>query len=182
MKGDLSARVALGGVFSGLCLLLMFLSSVLPATEYFMPMLAGTMLAAVVIENGAKAAMLVYAAASLLCVFIVPNLEAKLMFIGFFGYYPVLKHQIEKLRRRFLEILFKQIAFNAAVVASYCAGIYLLGLGAVFENDFLGKYAPFIFLAAGNGIFLLYDWAFTRYITLYIRWFKPKFLRGLRKN
>lgn len=178
MGGNKSAQIALGGVFSGLCLLLMILTPMLPFATYAMPMLAGAMLAAVVIENGAKTAILVYVSVSLLSLFAVADREAAGMFICFFGFYPVLKQRLEKFRSRAAEYILKFLIFNAAVIAEYFAMLYLFGLAeAAQDSELLGKYGPLAMLLAGNVLFAAYDYLFSRYISLYLHWFRPKFLR-----
>jgi hypothetical protein len=173
-----SAQIAVGGVFSALSLVLMFLTGLVPFATYALPMLAGAMLVAVVIENGRRTALTVYVSVSLLAFFIVPDREAALMFVGFFGYYPIVKAMLERLKTRILEAAVKQLLFNAAVVGSYLAAAYLLGMTELLEGmgDF-GKYSLLILLAAGNVLFLIYDFALTKYITVYYSWFRPKFLR-----
>jgi hypothetical protein len=173
-----SAQIAVGGVFSALCLLLMFLTGLVPFATYALPMLAGSMLVAVVIENSRRTALMVYASVSVLSLFIVPDREAAILFVGFFGYYPILKEKLERLKSYALEWAAKLLVFNAAIVVSYLAGAYLLGMSELLEGmgDF-GRFTNLILLAAGNALFLLYDYALTKYITVYFRWFRPTFLR-----
>lgn len=168
----------MGGVFSSLCLLLMFLSSVVPFSSFAIPMLAGAMLAVVVIENGAKTAALVYISVSLLSAFIVPDVDTKLMFILFFGYYPVLRPLLHKIPGKPVEVIAKVLIFNAAMVLSYFLSIKLTGLDeAARENEFLGRYAPLILISGMNLVFWLYDFVLTKYTVIYLNWFRPTFLR-----
>jgi hypothetical protein len=171
-------QIAAGGVFSALCLLLMFLTGLVPFATYSLPMLAGAMLIAVVIENGRRAALMVYVSVSVLSMFIVPDREAALMFAAFFGYYPIAKENLERLKTRVGECIAKQLLFNTAIIGSYLIAAYLLGMSELLEGmgDF-GQYTAVILLVAANGVFLLYDFALTRYISVYIRWFRPRFLR-----
>ena len=59
-----STQVAMGGIASALCLLLMILT-IIPIATYTMPALAGMVLIVVVIENGYSTAWMVYAAVGL---------------------------------------------------------------------------------------------------------------------
>jgi hypothetical protein len=171
-------QIAAGGVFSALCLLLMFLTGLVPFATYSLPMLAGAMLIAVVIENGRRTALMVYVSVSVLSLLIVPDREAALLFAAFFGYYPIVKEKLERLKTRIGEFIAKQLLFNLAIVGSYFAGAYLLGMSELLEGmgDF-GRYTAWILLAAGNALFIIYDYALTKYISVYIRWFRPTFLR-----
>ena len=74
-----STQVALGGLSSALCLLLMFMTGLIPFSSYIFPALAGIVLISVREENGLKTALLVYAATSLLALLIIPDREAVMM-------------------------------------------------------------------------------------------------------
>ena len=176
-SGSKSVQIAMGGVFSGLCLVIMILAPMIPFATYFMPMLAGSMLAAVVIENGAKTAVFVYVSVSLLSLFAVADREAAGMFVCFFGFYPVLKQFLERMRSRVVGYALKLLVFNIAMVLNYLAFLYLFGIEeAAGDAEFLGKYGPLALLGCGNLVFLMYDYLFSRYIWLYVHWFRPKFL------
>lgn len=173
-----STQIALGGVFSALCLLMMFLTGILPFATYAMPIFAGGMLMAVVVENGRKAALMVYISVSILSLFIVPDREAAMMFIVFFGYYPIIKGPLDMIRPRIVSWVTRFAIFNLAVLGGYLAMIYLLGMPQLM-SDFgnFGHYATVLFLLAGNFVFLLCDFALEKYLRLYVSWFKPTFLR-----
>lgn len=178
MKPQKSDQIALGGVFSALCLVLMFLSSVIPFSSFALPMLAGAMLMVVVIENGAKTAFLVYISVSLLSAFIVPDVDTKLMFILFFGYYPVFRPSLEKIPGKLLSMLAKLLLLNAAMIPAYYLSLMLTGLeDAASDSEFLGQYAPLVLLAGMNFSFLIYNFVLTKYTAIYLGWFRPKFLR-----
>jgi hypothetical protein len=178
MRQKRSSQIALGGIFSALCLVLMFLTGLVPFATYALPALAGAMLVAVVIEIGSKMAILAYISVSILSLFVVPDREAAMMFIVFFGYYPILKEKLESIPSRILEYVLKLGLFNATIVAGYAVMTYLLGIPLLTEGaeDF-GKYTIFILLLSGNVVFFIYDYALTRYISVYVKWFKPRFLR-----
>ena len=67
-----STQVALGGMIAALSLLFLFLTGVFPFATYILPAAAGILLVAVVVESGWRWALGVYAAVSLLAVFIAP--------------------------------------------------------------------------------------------------------------
>lgn len=173
-----STQVALGGVCASLCLALMFLTGIIPFATYALPAIAGLVLVAVVIENGYTTAVTVYVAAAILSLFIVPDKEAALMFTAFFGYYPILKGKLERIKSGLLRIPLKFLIFNAAVVAAYSVIIFLFGITDVLdEMGSLGKYAPLALLGLGNVMFAVYDFALTQVIFVYIHIFRPKILR-----
>ena len=173
-----SAQIALGGLFSALCVVLMFMTGLFPFATYALPALAGGMLVAVVVEMGAKTALTVYASAALLSLFIVADKEAALMFAFFFGYYPILKEKLEKLPSRLIEYIAKFGVFNAAVISAFLLMVKIFGFSEIAQEfGELGKYGIWIMLGLGNITFLLYDIALTRYISLYVHVLRKKILR-----
>lgn len=176
-----STQIALGGVFSGLCLVLMFMSSLFPFSEYAVPALAGAMLMIVYMENGSKVAWMVYISVSLLSLFTVPNLEAAFMFIGFFGYYPIVKFKIERLKSRFLQFVLKIGLFNLAMVAAYYILINLFGMSEVLEE--FADYGDYMYIALllllffGNVVMLIFDRALTNFALFYRYRLRNKLVR-----
>ena len=96
-----TSKVALCGVLSALSVMLMLLT-VIPIATYALPAMAGAVLIPIVVEAGPRWGWMSYAAVALLCLLIGPEPEAKVLFVTFFGYYPVLKAQLERLHKRCL--------------------------------------------------------------------------------
>lgn len=168
-KTSKSSEIALGGVFSGLCLLIMFLTGLIPFGTYAFPALAGAMLTVVLIENGSKVATMVYISVSFLSFFVVPDREAAMMFVFFFGYYPIVRKQIEKLKYKLVQFVLKFLLFNAAILLAYFLMIFVMGMPDLLsEMGELGKYSAYILLGSGNLVFFMYDYALGKYILLYI--------------
>lgn len=176
-----STQVALGGVCASLSLVFMFLTGMIPFATYTLPAMAGVILVAVVMENGYPTAILVYSAVSLLSLFIVPDKEAAVMFIALFGYYPILKGKLEKIKFRPLEYFLKLIIFNAAAVLAYLVVIFIFGMKDVLENiGPFGQYAPLFLLGLGNVMFFIYDYALNQIIFVYGKILRPKILKQFR--
>lgn len=173
-----STQVALGGVCASLCLFLIFMTCMFPFTQFAFPALAGIVLIAVIIENGTSTAILVYVAVALLSLIVVPDKEAALMFVGFFGYYPILKVKLERIPLRALEYFCKFAVFNVSVVSCYLILIYLLGIDEVLDQSgVFGKYSIAILLVVGNVMFFIYDIAVTNLSYVYLHWFRPRIMR-----
>ncbi len=175
----LSSRVALGGVMGALSLVCLLLT-VFPFATYALPALAGLWLFPVVIECGKRQGVAVYAATALLALLVTPDVEAKLLYVAFFGYYPLIK-AVAEARRGVGEWAIKLVVFNGAVVATYAL---LLSLGGLSAQDFAlpGASLPVggvlaAFLALGNGVFVLYDIALTRLLPLYFARLRPSLRR-----
>ena len=84
----------MGGLLAALSLVCMLLT-IFPFADYALPALAGVLLIPIVLESGVKWGFMVYAVVGILNAILTPSLEAKVLFIAFFGYYPVLKALIE---------------------------------------------------------------------------------------
>ena len=173
-----SSQVALGGLISALCVILMMMTGILPFLSYAIPAMAGFLMVVMVIECGTKWAIVVYIAVSILSLLISPDKVAAFIFVFFLGYYPILKGSIEKLPSSMLQWAIKLVLFNICIVASYLLMIYVLKMPEVMtEMGDFGKYTGVITLALGNFVFVVFDIALTRIISAYILWFRPKFLR-----
>lgn len=152
---------------TALCVLLMFLTGLIPVGTYALPSLAGILLVPVVVELGVSWAWPVYLASSALSVLLAADKEAALLYVLFFGYYPVLKAVIERARmHRIVTFLLKFAVFNAAMVLGYYLSIRVLN---VPEDSFtvFGLYLPPVYLAAGNLIFIVYDYAVSSLVAAY---------------
>lgn len=172
---SLCYKVALGGVISSLCILAMFLTGVAPFLYLTLPMIAGALLTVIVVEVNASWAFLTYVSVSLLSLFVTFDKEAAIIFILFFGHYPILKHKIEQIHAKFLKIIIKFAVFNICIVADYQITIHLLGISD-FMDDFalLGQYGIYILWALSNIFFIFYDYVLTGIVDIYLKHLKPK--------
>lgn len=170
-----STQIALGGVASSLCLLLMFFTGLIPFSTFAMPALAGMVLIAIVIENGYKAAFMVFFSVAFLSIFIVPDREAALIFIAFTGYYPIIKGAIERIPFFLFRYIIKFLTFNTAIISLYLFLMNVLGINEVLNSmGEFGKYTPLILLVMGNVIFIIYDFALTNIVYVYLNVIRPK--------
>ena len=146
---------------------------------YALPAIAGVLLICAVIEIGSGYAFMIYAAVSLLSIFIAPDKEAAVMYILILGYYPVVKRYIEKLNKLVIEWILKLALFNITVIAAWCIVMYVLQIPDD-SMGMLGQYGPYILLALGNVTFIIYDIALTGLIGMYMQKIHP-FLKKLFK-
>ncbi len=160
------------------CAAVVMLGSYFPYLTYAIPAVAGLFIMVLVIEIDCKWAILGYVA-SAVAVFLLAEPESKLMYICFFGYYPIVKALVEKQRKPFLEWGIKLAVFNASVILVYLLFANLFGI-SFEEFGILGKYGAVVFLAAGNGIFVLYDIAVSRMAMFYISMLQPKIKKLLK--
>jgi len=180
---NLSYRVALGGVIAALCILSMFMTGVAPFLYITLPMIAGALLTIIVVEVNASWAFLTYIAVSLLSIFVTFDKEAAIIFIIFFGHYPILKYKISKIKSKILQTVIKFLVFNICIVADYQITIHLLGISD-FMDDFaiLGKYGIYILWIFSNVFFVFYDYVLGGCVDLYLKYLKPKIYGSKYRN
>lgn len=168
-----TSRIALGGIMGALSLLCLLLT-VFPYATYALPALASLFLFPVIIEGGKRLGLAVYASTALLALLIVPDMEAKALYVTFFGLYPMLKSVAERIGRAG-EWAIKLAAFNAAVVLTYGAltSLQLLPMADFAVGNLAMPTALAVLLLAGNVVFVVYDIGLTRVLSLYIYRFQP---------
>lgn len=175
----ISYKIALGGITASLCLLLMFLTAVFPLLAMAIPIYAGAMLVIVAVEINSGWAMLTYGAVAALSMFITPDKEASILFIMFFGYYPVLRRIInEKFSLKLLRWIIKLIIFNIAISAAYYFIINVFGVyNLIDEFGFLGDHIVLKLLGFADVVFVMYDVTLAMLEGAYVNWFRKTYLR-----
>ncbi len=171
-RKKLSFKVALGGVIAALSIILMLGAGVTSTLVYAIPMVAGALLMVLVIEFGTGFATAVYVAVSVVSLLVLGNKEAAVMYVGLFGYYPIIKGFLERKLKTVSCWIIKYIIFNVAVVASYVVVTKIFMIP--FEDiEGFGKWGLVILLLAGNVVFAMYDVLLTRLVTIYLyKWQK----------
>lgn len=163
--------IAVGGVVSALSMVILFLTGIVPESEIALPTIAGLLLIPVVIEAGPRWAFLIFASVSLLSFFFCPSKLAAVYYILFFGYYPVVKRYIEMLPGKPLRWILKYALFDASMAAAIGLTILIGGMPKEFNSTW---YIVFL-IAVFNITFLVYDFALTRMIVLYVYKIRKKF-------
>ena len=176
-----SYKVSLGGIVASLCLMMMFLTAVFPPLNMTMPLFAGMLITVVAIEISPSWAFVTYATVSILSFFITPDKQAAIFFALIFGYYPVLKDVIEKLKPVLVRIILKLAVFNAAIVVIYQLIVKLFGMMDIMEEfGFMNEFMIPALILICNGTLILYDYTLGLVKECYIKWFRPTFLRKCR--
>jgi hypothetical protein len=154
-----SNRIAKGGIFTALSLILLYLSSILPTNKLFMLIIASCIIPLSIMITGIKNTIVVYSAVSLLSFFIIPSKIISAVYILIFGSYGFVKYFIEKLRNVPLEIILKLLYFNIASVI--ILAIYKL-LFFKIPNININIY---LVILAIEIAFVIYDYALTSFIS-----------------
>lgn len=177
----ISYKVSLGGIVAALCLTMMFLTAVFPPLNMTLPLFAGMLISVVAIEVSPSWALVTYIVVAILSFFITPDKEAAIFFSVLFGYYPVLKDAVDKMKAKLISFIIKLAVFDAAMILIYYITVYVFGTVDIFEEfGFLGDVMIPVLLIVMNLIFLLYDYCLTVTMQAYIKWFRPTFLRKFK--
>ncbi|MBQ6885433.1 MAG: hypothetical protein IJN56_06830 [Clostridia bacterium] len=158
-------KITLCGLVAAISVMVM-LTSYFPYLTYAIPAIAGLFMIVPLIECGVSWSFGTYIASAAI-VFITGEMESKILYVMFLGYYPILKSLIEKINKQAVEWLIKLVCFNAAAIAFYYVSTILF---SVSFDDFgeWGKYGALLFLALCNVVFVLYDIGISRVASYYI--------------
>ena len=170
----LAFNVAFCGIVTALASVFMFMS-LIPSFAYVVPAFAGMVIWTVSEHMSVKWAYMCYAATSLLAVMLIPEPEANLFFIFFFGYYPTLCILLQKIKNKVLQFITKLAIFNVAVVIAYNLLVFILSAEEMLEGmEFFGELAVYVFWGFGNIAFIIYDFCLKTIKEAYIKLIKPK--------
>ena len=164
-------KITFSAMMAALSCTFMFLSY-FPYLTYAIPGIAGMFIMAIVIEINCKWAIGGFLASAFF-VLLFAEIESAFMFVGFLGYYPIVKAAVERLRKPIIEWIIKIVCFNVAVLIVYL----LLSKITGFSTEEFGKFAEYglwILLAAGNVVFVVYDIAVSRVAMMYMGVIRPK--------
>ena len=174
---NLSYRVALGGIVSSFCLMSMFLTGIFPLLYLTLPMIAGVLLLIVVMEVGIEWAWVTYTAVSLLSLFVTYDKEAALIFILFFGSFPLIRYYLKKIPSKSVQWILKLILFNSTMILYFYLNTYLFGMQELLEElQEYGRHAGKIILILLNPFFVMYDTSLGGLCELYTKMLKPRIM------
>lgn len=151
--------LSFSAVLAALSLVVLFLSAVAPTGRLALVAVAGLLPAAAVIRFGVPAGLFCYVVTGILALLLLPDKGGAVLYLLFFGHYPVVKSLIERLGKLPLEWILKLCVFNALLCVLY------FGFFALFAETAPAavSFAPFAFLS-GNAAFVAYDVGFSRLI------------------
>lgn len=165
-------KIAFCGILTALSFVLLLATGVFPFASYAVPAFCGLLLIPIIIEFGAKQALLVFASVSILSILFAPDRQAAISYIFLLGYYPIVKSYLEKMSIRAVEYLCKATVCIFAEIAVFLLSSVFIGMETV-------KAMP-IYLYIGVGVlififFFIYDWCVTVTAQLYQQKLKPRF-------
>ncbi|MBM6869578.1 hypothetical protein H7U37_08610 [Pseudoflavonifractor phocaeensis] len=163
-RGAQTRRLAAGAVLTALSLAVLFGSCYLPTGRMGLVAAAGLLPAAAVISaGGIKAGLLCYGASGLLALLLLPDKGNALLYLLFFGLYPMVKSAAERLAHQWQRWLGKLAFFYGMLsVLWFLAGEVLTPfLPAALDST------PLVY-GVGTAVFVVYDYGFTKLIGFYM--------------
>lgn len=161
-----SVKTAVGGLCAALSIVLMFLGGISSVFVYAVPMLLGTLMCMLKKTFGARCAICVYISVSILSFVLVADKECVLMYALFFGYYPIIKDSVEKIKCRPFMLLAKFLTFNLCIAAAELVSFYAFGI-PFFDDGKFSVWFIALFAALMNLLFVLYDIMLNRFYLFY---------------
>ena len=166
---DKTRRMVVSALMSAFGVALLYFGEIVDVLNASMAVLASLCCFFAVIEYGCAYPWLIYAVTGTISAVILPKKEAAMMYILFFGFYPIIKAKAEN-KGRLVRWIIKEGTFNLALA------LMLLLYKFVFTPDV--SEPPLMYIATvvlAEIAFLLYDKALEKMALLYVRKIKPKF-------
>lgn len=163
-RKEKTKRLTLCAMLSALGVVLLWLGSAVEVVDISMAVLASLLCVFAVIEYGGSAPWLVFGVTSVLSLLLLPQKTPAVMYLLFFGYYPILKEKLER-KPRPISWLFKEIIFNLALLLLLALSHLVLYPGASLASML---YYYMLLVLAAEVVFPIYDIALTRLISLYL--------------
>ena len=157
-----SGKTALGGVLAAGALAFLWLACVAPSGRLGLTAVGGLFPMAATLAAGRAAGYLCWGAAGLLGLIFLPDKGVALLFLTFFGLYPVVKERVESLRRLPLEWVLKLGYFNVILTLGW---FVLRGLFLPNPPPWLGENSLPLY-GVGKVVFVIYDVGLSRLITM----------------
>lgn len=175
-----SFNIAYCGIVTALSVVVM-LAALIPSFTYLLPAISGIFIWTAAEQLGKKWGLLSYAASSILCFMLIPEIEADLYYIFFFGYYPIIKEVIEGVKPKILAFLIKLAVFNASIVIAFQITCQIMNLEEILDGlESFGDMAVYVLWGFANIAFLLYDICLGNIFIAYRKWIKPKIFKKLK--
>ena len=170
-------KITFCGIMAAISVVIM-LTSYFPYLTYAIPAIASVFVLIPTLEIGLKWGSLTYFVSAII-VLLVGEMEAKLLFTVFLGYYPIVKEAVERHLSKPLQYIIKFATFNIALVAFYYLSIKFIGIPTdEFNMGF--KFGIYVLLILANITFFVYDLALKRLINLYFLRFHTIFNKLLK--
>ena len=155
------------------------LVSYFPYLTYAIPAIAGLFMLMPLVETDYRYSYGAYLVSSVL-ILLFAEKEAAVLYVCFFGHYPITKAMIEKIRKPLVEWTVKILLFNVCVLIGYALLSFVFDIHIEDLGEF-GRYSAYILLGFANIVFVVYDIAISRGATVYVYKIHPQ-IKKIMKN
>ena len=164
-------RLAICAILSAIGVILLYLGALIEVLDLSVVVIASLVCILAVLEMGGAWPWMIYGVVSILSLVLLPQKNPAILFLLFGGYYPILKAYYERLIPP-VSWLLKFVNFSLAL-----GGVLFLSKKVLLLPDLALLDHPLgiaVTLVVGDAVFLLYDIALTRLITVYLRIYREK--------
>lgn len=161
MRSKKTRAIAFSGIISALCVVFLYLGSIVEVLDYSVSALCGILVTLVTVEFGNRTGISVWLVSSVLALIILPVKFSALLFIAFCGWYTFVKKVLEKFPKLISWIL-KLLCFNAVLTVIFFITVKFL----LIEGVGIITGAATVILS--NFVFIIYDILLTKLTFLYI--------------
>lgn len=141
---------------------MLWLASIAPSGRLGLAAVGGLFPMAATLAAGRAAGYLCWGSAGLLALILLPDKGIALLFLAFFGLYPVVKEAIEGLRKLPVEWVLKLAFFNLVLTLGW---FLFRQLFLPNPPQWLGDNTLLLY-GAGNVVFVIYDVGLSRLIAM----------------
>lgn len=152
-------RLALAAIMSALGAVIMYLGCLFEILDLSTAAIASMCVLLVLVETGAKYSWLSYAVTGIISLIILPVKTAGILFVGFFGFYPMAKAFFEKKFRGWRCLVLKILMLNVCTALMLLAVRYVMTEALWFE---------IMTLVLANIVFVVYDYALSQLLRAYV--------------
>ncbi len=157
---DTTKRLARLAILTAIGVVLLLLGSVLPAGRLALIAVASLPVCVTLMMYGVKWSLGVFVLTAALGALLFPGAGA-IMYVAFFGYYPIAKSLFERIHKTWLGWVCKLALYGLAFV------VYWLLARALFTFTG-GELAWYVLCPLGAVVFVLYDIAYSSLIRFYL--------------
>ena len=155
-----SKALAYGAVSAALGTVILYLGSVLPSARLALLCISSLGVILMALRFDGRRALAVYAVTAALALLVLPGKAMALAYALLPGWYPLIKLRLERLKTAMQRYAAKFLAANVVLLPAFLLG----------RSYFAAMPLPlWQILVAGEAVFLLYDYALTQIILLYMR-------------
>ena len=175
-------NIAYCGIIVALSTVIM-LAALIPSMTYVLPAVSGLCIWTVSEQINKKWGILAYGASAALCFMIIPEIEADLFYLFFFGYYPMVKEKLDEIKPKVLSVSAKFGVFNVSVVIAFFILSKIMNLEQILEGlEGFGDAAVYVLWGSANVAFVFYDICIKQIFYAFRKWIKPKINKKLKKG